>query len=211
MKHSKFADISFVISLLVFIRALIVFIDIPESHPLASILFSVVFLIYLPEYLLGYLPQYLGFPIALPMLGIVFALISFLKSEHKNMLTITSVAMVCLSIFLFLWLRFSDQSIKPSVQTPVPAQSLSCQSLYDEIENDLDKANYCRDDSDCDVLVLGGQYVEFGCYHFVNKNIDKNQFYDKMKFYWQKCNQIINKCAPAPQPSCVSGKCLYKP
>ena len=91
IKYSKFALISFVISLLVFIQAIIAFIDIPETHPLASILFPIVLIIYLPDYPLGYLPQYLGFPVVLPILSMALALISFRKGESKKTITIISV------------------------------------------------------------------------------------------------------------------------
>ena len=57
--------------------------------------------------------------------------------------------------------------------TTNPISQTACQNLHNEIENDLTKANYCQKDSDCSVLVLGGSYVEFGCYHFVNKDVDK--------------------------------------
>ncbi len=89
------------------------------------------------------------------------------------------------------------------------AGNLSCEEMYNEIENDINNANYCEIDSDCDVLMLGGQYVDFGCYHFVNNTTDKDQFYKKMDIYGQKCGQIINECAPAPDARCVLNKCVY--
>lgn len=89
------------------------------------------------------------------------------------------------------------------------SQPLSCQTQYNDIEDEMDRANYCELDSDCDVLILGGSYVEFGCYHFINKEVDKELFYDKMEKYATKCTRIINKCAPAPDAKCVSNKCVY--
>ena len=81
--------------------------------------------------------------------------------------------------------------------------------MYDEIESELKKANYCRKDSDCDVLTLGGSYITFGCYHFVNKEANKDKFYERMKSYAQNCARAIDECAPAPSPTCVSNKCIY--
>ena len=89
------------------------------------------------------------------------------------------------------------------------AGNLSCNEMYNEIENDIENANYCKTDSDCDVLMLGGWYVDFGCYHFINKAVDKDQFYKKMDVYKQKCSQMINKCAPAPDARCLSNKCVH--
>jgi len=87
--------------------------------------------------------------------------------------------------------------------------NLSCKEMYDEIESNIDNANYCKTDSDCDVLTLGAGYVDWGCYHFVNKAVDKNQFYKKMDVYKKQCSKIINECAPAPDASCVSNKCVH--
>ncbi len=83
----------------------------------------------------------------------------------------------------------------------------SCRIMHDEIENDIAAANYCSEDADCDVLVLGGWYIEFGCYHFINKDINKEVFYNKMDIYAAECSTIIDLCAPGPNPKCVSGKC----
>ncbi len=88
-------------------------------------------------------------------------------------------------------------------------QPLSCQNQHDDIESEIDKANYCQIDSDCDILILGGSYIEFGCYHFINKEVDKELFYGKMQKYASKCSRMINECAPAPEARCVSNKCAY--
>lgn len=47
-----------------------------------------------------------------------------------------------------------------------------CNSLYREIESEVEKSNYCGQDSDCTVLELGGMFVKFGCYHFINKEVN---------------------------------------
>lgn len=90
-----------------------------------------------------------------------------------------------------------------------PTGDFNCNYMYDEIENDLDYANLCRKDSDCSVIMLGSSYIEFGCYHFINKDVDQEQFYTKMDSYNRKCSQMINLCAPAPEAECVSNKCVY--
>lgn len=90
-----------------------------------------------------------------------------------------------------------------------PSGDFVCEDLYNEIENDLDRANFCKENSDCDVILLAGWYIDFGCYHFINKNVDKEQFYKKMEVYKQKCGDIINECSPAPEATCVSEKCIY--
>ena len=99
-------------------------------------------------------------------------------------------------------------STKPLV-IDQPSGDFVCEDRYKEIENDMTKANYCNVDSDCDVLMLGSWYVDFGCYHFINKNVDKDQFLKKMDVYNKKCSQSIDKCMPSPKASCVSNKCIY--
>ena len=83
-----------------------------------------------------------------------------------------------------------------------------CKSMYNEIEKELEDSNYCTQDSDCDSIALGGFYIEFGCYHYINKNVDKEVIYQKMEKYSNKgCTTMIDKCARAPPAICSSGKC----
>lgn len=87
-----------------------------------------------------------------------------------------------------------------------PSGNFNCEDLYKEIEKDMENANYCQSNADCDVLMLGGSYIKFGCYHFINKEVNKQSFYDKMKKYTSQCSLMINKCARAPEAKCVSIK-----
>jgi len=90
-----------------------------------------------------------------------------------------------------------------------PSWDFVCEDLYKEIDNDIINANYCKVDADCSILILGAQYVDFGCYHFINKEVDKNQFYKKMDVYNKKCSQSIDRCSPSPKATCVSNTCAY--
>lgn len=104
---------------------------------------------------------------------------------------------------------WNSQQTEEDNITPLPFnENLSCEAMYDEIENDIDNANYCENDFDCDILMLGGWYIDFGCYHFINKAVDKDQFYKKMDVYKEKCSQIINECASTPNAYCISNKCI---
>lgn len=106
MKFSKFALISFVISLLVLVSATVAFVDPPETHPLAPILFPIVLIAYLPEIPLSGLTRYLGFPIVLPTLGILFAFLSLRKKENKKILAIVSIVLVALGLLIYLISRY---------------------------------------------------------------------------------------------------------
>jgi hypothetical protein len=83
-----------------------------------------------------------------------------------------------------------------------------CSIQYKQIDNMIKKSNYCQTDSDCQVLVLGGQYIQFGCYHFINKAVDKNEIYNKMDRYETMCSNMIDECMPSPVPECVQKKCV---
>lgn len=85
---------------------------------------------------------------------------------------------------------------------------LECQDLYDKLDNDLKSANYCTNDSDCKTLPLGGDYIEFGCYHYVNKNENSTDFYQRMNYYSAECSDVIDECAPIPESKCINGKCV---
>lgn len=102
----------------------------------------------------------------------------------------------------------SQNGSTTSVTIAPLSDNLSCKEMYDEIESDLDKSNFCQTNSDCDAIMLGGAYVKFGCYHYINKGVDKELIYQKMSVYDKKCNDMINKCAPAPTAQCVSNKCI---
>ena len=84
-----------------------------------------------------------------------------------------------------------------------------CTVMHDSIEEEMDEANYCSSDGDCKVLMLGAEYIAFGCHHFINKDEDEQRFYSLMDDYNQECTRVINDCAPAPDSRCVGGKCVY--
>lgn len=138
--------------------------------------------------------------------------------EKKHIFLVIIAIIVVTGVVYWLTTTFSKpKSTRPIITTtpnpPVtvtqPPGNFNCKDMYDEIENDLDRANYCQSDSDCSVIILGGRYVDFGCYHFINKDVDQEQFFKKMDAYKEKCSQLINDCAPAPKAKCVSNKCVY--
>lgn len=91
-----------------------------------------------------------------------------------------------------------------------PEDCSKCSDIYDQIDNDLKNANYCEINSDCQVLSLGGPYIEFGCYHYINRKFSKDEFYERMEDYLEQCRGMIDECAWAPNAACVSGKCVEK-
>ncbi len=92
----------------------------------------------------------------------------------------------------------------------IPKEILSganCSNLYDAIDTDLQNANHCTVNSDCKTLPLGSMYIEFGCYHYINKDENSTEFYQRMNFYSAECGNIIDLCSPTPEAKCVDGKC----
>ncbi len=93
-----------------------------------------------------------------------------------------------------------------------PASPEACQKLHDEIENDFRTANHCEKDSDCKFVRLGGWYIDFGCYKYVNAATDEIALFDKIERYKDKmrCSAKINECMEPGSPVCVQGKCSGK-
>jgi hypothetical protein len=50
-------------------------------------------------------------------------------------------------------------------------------------------------------------YIEFGCYHYINKNENATDFYQRMNYYSAECEDIIDLCRESPEPVCRKGKC----
>ena len=83
-----------------------------------------------------------------------------------------------------------------------------CKALYKEIENELKDANYCIEDSDCRTMELGGPLIAFGCFHFVNKNVDTAETHMKMQTYSLRCSGVVDDCSASPLSRCINKKCV---
>lgn len=83
-----------------------------------------------------------------------------------------------------------------------------CTDMYDEIDSDLQNANYCSSNSDCETLPLAGPYIEFGCYHYINIKENSTDFYQRMNYYSAECGNVIDMCRMSPEPRCSEGKCI---
>jgi len=109
VKKASFAIVSFILSLVLFIPASLIFLaaffQLAESHPLSVVAFPFIILSVLPEIPLYDLSQSLGFPVVLPTLSVLFAIISLLKKENKQRLVFTSIVLVLLSIGMYLVVR----------------------------------------------------------------------------------------------------------
>jgi hypothetical protein len=93
------------------------------------------------------------------------------------------------------------------------ASKAECDTLHDEIENDFKKANFCKTDSDCKVVRLGGWYIDFGCYKYVNTATKEDELFAKIEKYKDVmgCSRKINDCMSPGKPVCVDMKCKGKP
>ena len=105
MKKSRFAVTSFVVSMFVFIPAILIFATeatrISETNPFTLILFPIILITSLPEIPFHTLSLKLGFPIVLPTLSMVFAFMSLVKKEDKKNLAILGMGFVLISILMY--------------------------------------------------------------------------------------------------------------
>lgn len=111
-----------------------------------------------------------------------------------------------MNLFLITFVLFLVFSVQTSF-----AQKEQCEAQYKHIEKSIRDSNYCGSNKDCAVLELGGQYVAFGCYHFINKGVDKEIIYKQMEIYYKSCLAAIDDCAQAPEPVCINKKCVEVP
>lgn len=142
--------------------------------------------------------------------GLIIAIPFYIMGIIMMMFVFSQIQMITQKIPRNYIPTVQQQQINTNIPLTInqPTGDFNCDGMYKEIEKDIKNANYCQLDSDCDVLILGGWYVDFGCYHFINKRVDKEQFYTKMEAYKKKCSQMINECASAPEVKCASNKCV---
>ena len=107
MKHSRVGLVSFVIGVVVFVQAVLVFLSEVFNilDLMALIVFPIILIVSLPEFLLGSLPQSLGFPIVLPLIGLVLGVLSFREENAKKMLGIWGMILSVAGPLLFFLIR----------------------------------------------------------------------------------------------------------
>ncbi|NMC62293.1 MAG: hypothetical protein GYA55_03910 [SAR324 cluster bacterium] len=93
------------------------------------------------------------------------------------------------------------------IASAVTRGSSECRAAYTKIAEELERANHCTIDSDCSLLPIGGRYVAFGCYHYVNKDIKIDYVLNKISDYAQKCSKMINDSMQASPVHCVEHRC----
>jgi len=118
--------------------------------------------------------------------------------------------MACASAFFLITLTIFFLAKNNTFAAEV--SKAECDALHDEIENDFKKANFCSADSDCKVIRLGGWYIDFGCYKFVNAATNEDELLAKIEKYKDvmKCSGKINDCMSSGTPICVKKKCKGK-
>jgi hypothetical protein len=111
--------------------------------------------------------------------------------------------------FLSLLTILTMFTVNPNSAVPETPSQTQCDRLRDEIENDFKNANFCEKDADCKVVQLGGWYIDFGCYKYVNASTKENVLLDKISKYKDemKCSTKINDCMHSKTPVCVNKKC----
>jgi len=128
------------------------------------------------------------------------------KTNWKYILIVVILAVIIGGGTLYCYTKYSGVEFPP-IEFPPKSE---CEQLYGEIEEEFKQANFCEQDLDCKAIMLGGPYVEFGCFKYVNKKIDENKLLKRVEEYDKRCRSAIDKCALAPDAVCVANKCLSK-
>lgn len=85
----------------------------------------------------------------------------------------------------------------------------SCDALEKVIKSQIEVANYCSVDADCAIEQFG--VCPFGCYNFVNQNVDTSAIKNLLGAYTSRCPECVYKCTPPPLPEerrCRGNKCV---
>ncbi|MDI6603210.1 MAG: hypothetical protein QME57_03800 [Patescibacteria group bacterium] len=126
-----------------------------------------------------------------------------LKSDKTKYLLI--VIILAVVIGGRIWWSAKQEKF-PTITPFVP--QINCSLWYQNIEREFDDANFCERNSDCKTIRLGGRYIEFGCYKFVNISTNEEELLDKVKEYDKVCAPEINKCSFPPDAVCINNKCV---
>lgn len=84
-----------------------------------------------------------------------------------------------------------------------------CNNLESEINQMLDTANHCTQDSDCGINLDSS--CPFGCYNLINNKIDINHLKTKMQTYSNECTKCVYGCITPPTQEeiiCKANKCI---
>lgn len=100
----------------------------------------------------------------------------------------------------FSWYIYNTLTVEQNANGP------NCTNLFNGIENEIDKSNFCELDSDCKAIVTN--HTEFGCFLYTNKGTNESSIIQEMDDYHKNCNVFTDVCPSGPCNSiCFNGKC----
>jgi hypothetical protein len=119
-------------------------------------------------------------------------------------------SMICTSLFFLIAVTLFVLEKNNAFAGEMKAE---CDVLHDEIENDFKQANFCAADADCRVIRLGGWYIDFGCYKYVNISTKEDELLAKIEKYKDVmgCSRKINDCMSPGKPVCINKQCKGRP
>ncbi len=110
MKQFPFGTFALAISILLFVSAAMVFLgeyfQIGESNPIYAVFFYVILILFLLELPLHSVSQALGFPIIVPSITFVLAVLGLIKDTSRKSYSIVAIILTIVSILLYLGVRF---------------------------------------------------------------------------------------------------------
>jgi len=106
MKNFSFGYIALVISIVLVISAGFVFtteyFGLSESNPLVVLFFYIVLIVSIPEFPVHSIAQSLGFPIVVPSIVFILAVLGLVKSDSRKSFSIIAITLTILAILLYL-------------------------------------------------------------------------------------------------------------
>jgi len=106
MKKFSFGYIALVISIVLVISAGFVFateyFGFSDSNPLVILFFYIVLIVSIPEFPVFSIAQSLGFPIVVPSIVFILAVLGLVKSDSRKSFSIIAIALTILAILLYL-------------------------------------------------------------------------------------------------------------
>lgn len=142
-----------------------------------------------------------------------------IKKQMKNqispkigILIIISLSFIILVVIGVNFLDFKFLSVDNKEQDFEVVDFLSdeiyCDILYDDIKILINENNFCKDSDECHFLTLDNKDINTNCYFYINKNIDKTVFHDKLLDYKKRCMKSIDNCSFSPNSVCIDGRCV---
>lgn len=84
-----------------------------------------------------------------------------------------------------------------------------CDILHNDILVLMEENIFCEENDDCMALLVDFRENNNDCYFYLNNNIDKNIFLEKLLEYKERCDLRGIDCSFSSEVACLDGSCNY--